>query len=1087
LSLGFNSNILIAEQDSLAISSNMLQSEAFLLKNEGEYDSAIIIYTKLLDFNYEIGQYDQAIWNLLQLSDLYKKKRDIKSSILSIDSALAVYKNNYNQKKPTYARILQYAGSVFITSGEYDTAYSLTRESIRILEQEDAVNDTILSKSFLNLGNYFWYINNLDSALHNYKLALNKSNTMKDTITNEIRASALQNIGLIYINKGDFEEAEKYLLRSLKLKENIYSNKSISLGRTYFNIASFYSSISQIDTSLVYLNRAEKIYNQHFNTDHVELAKIYWNRSIILTISGDYENALYFSKNALSIYQRNGEKYYRYSQSILMNIGFIYEQIGESELAIEYYKKCLNNELTPTTIRTLRNLANIFSTINKKDEAEKYFLETIEKSKLLYGQENAEIGLAYQYFGNFLIESNQCREGVKYLNKSLDIFNQTFGKKNRYSARVLNFLGDYYRNQSEFIRALDYYQESLISIVQDFNDTNNFSNPDVVSLEADLILLQTLIKKGKTCYSLYTIDNKRFNILKSCDEIYKLALWLINELNDSYTTSEESKIALSNSARTAYIDIINVSYHLFLSTGDSTYLNSMFIYSEESKSSVLSFALQDAEAKIEGNIPKELRIKEKQLKSNLGVYKQKLFEESQSNNPDQDKIALWNSKVFEIKSDLDRLIEFLDSEYKDYYNAKYANETIHPDVIRTRIKKDQTLIEYSLTDSNLYIFLIDKEKYNVYQLEIEDSLLINEVIFLRKVLSDITSKNFDDSDYYLFTKTSHKLYTILIEPIVNDIKGRRVIIIPDAEMNYLSFDLLIDSITDSIYNYRELPYLLNDFIFSYSSSATILFNVISNKRGHKKPRLLAYAPTYENIQNILDNERESLRGALYPLPYVDEEVSEISEMLSGDNYIGFSATESSFKNIASHYDIVHLAMHTIINDESPMFSKLVFTLDQDSIEDGFLNTYELYNLELNGSLVVLSACNTGFGKLEKGEGVMSLARAFMYSGIPSIIMTLWKIEDQPGYKLMTSFYEELELGKPLDVALNEAKKSYLQNSSKINSHPYFWSGYVALGDTSPVIEDFDKIRLLILIGIAILTLIVGYFLYRMFIKSSMVT
>ncbi len=121
-----------------------------------------------------------------------------------------------------------------------------------------------------------------------------------------------------------------------------------------------------------------------------------------------------------------------------------------------------------------------------------------------------------------------------------------------------------------------------------------------------------------------------------------------------------------------------------------------------------------------------------------------------------------------------------------------------------------------------------------------------------------------------------------------------------------------------------------------------------------------------------------------------------------------------------------------------------------SKEDGYLNTYELFGLHLPGQLAVLSACNTGSGKLERGEGIISLARGFFYAGIPSVVMTLWEIEDHSSADLMARFYENLKLGLPNDIALQQAKIAYLEGAGKLQSHPYFWAGYVSIGKTDPV-------------------------------------
>jgi CHAT domain-containing protein len=143
-------------------------------------------------------------------------------------------------------------------------------------------------------------------------------------------------------------------------------------------------------------------------------------------------------------------------------------------------------------------------------------------------------------------------------------------------------------------------------------------------------------------------------------------------------------------------------------------------------------------------------------------------------------------------------------------------------------------------------------------------------------------------------------------------------------------------------------------------------------------------------------------------------------------------------------------MHTIVNNDDPMYSKLAFVQKTDSLNDGFLNTYEIYNMRFNARMAVLSSCKTGYGKLMKGEGVMSLARGFMYAGCPSIVMTLWEVSDKSGAKLMQDYYQSLIKGKSKSVALQEAKLNFLKKADNLKANPYFWSTYVIIGDANPM-------------------------------------
>jgi len=278
-------------------------------------------------------------------------------------------------------------------------------------------------------------------------------------------------------------------------------------------------------------------------------------------------------------------------------------------------------------------------------------------------------------------------------------------------------------------------------------------------------------------------------------------------------------------------------------------------------------------------------------------------------------------------------------------------------------------------------------------------------------------------------------------------------------------------------DYQGLPYLIKNHAISYSNSATLLVNRDTRKKVSDL-RLLAFAPNYQGDSGSSMNPafRRQYRDNLYPIPGVSEEVAFIHDLIGGDVFLDDQATESNFKRNSPNYDILHLAMHTVIDDINPMYSKLVFAGSSQDEEDGLLNTFEIYGLTLNARMAVLSSCNTGAGKMQKGEGVMSLARGFIYAGCPSIIMTLWEVEDNSGVAIMKEFYTFLKKGYSKDEALRKAKLNFLEKANMETSHPYFWSGYVNIGDSSPVFKYTVKTitGLLLLLLLALLAGVVVY-------------
>ena len=174
------------------------------------------------------------------------------------------------------------------------------------------------------------------------------------------------------------------------------------------------------------------------------------------------------------------------------------------------------------------------------------------------------------------------------------------------------------------------------------------------------------------------------------------------------------------------------------------------------------------------------------------------------------------------------------------------------------------------------------------------------------------------------------------------------------------------------------------------------------------------------------------------------------------------ASEANFKAKASDFGILHLAMHAFTVDQNPLFSRLIFTPASDTTEDNFLHAIELYNMKLHAQMTVLSACNTGLGAVKKGEGIMSLSRAFAYAGVPSLVMSLWSVPDKSTSSIMVDFYKGIKEKRPKDEALRTAKLNYLKQT-KVDelTHPFYWAGFIPVGDMTPVESSTNSLWYLI--------------------------
>jgi CHAT domain-containing protein len=327
-----------------------------------------------------------------------------------------------------------------------------------------------------------------------------------------------------------------------------------------------------------------------------------------------------------------------------------------------------------------------------------------------------------------------------------------------------------------------------------------------------------------------------------------------------------------------------------------------------------------------------------------------------------------------------------------------------------------------------------------------------------------------------FQEVGYRLYKTLIEPVKPAIISEKLFISPDNILSYLPFETIpVSSDPRSGNMYKDLNYLMESYDISYTYSATFMAESMKKEKSSRNS-LIAFAPDYPvpiDIQSAL-NSRQGNMGILNDLPYARQEAKYVSDITGGTLFENSDAKESVYKKESGKYDIIHLAMHTLLNDKDPMRSTLIFSRGNDSLDDGYLKTFEIYGIPLKAKMVVLSSCNTGSGLFYSGEGILSLARGFIYSGSQSVVMSMWEIEDRSGTEIVEMFYKNLRKGYSKSVALKKARISFLENADRLRSHPYFWSALVVYGDNTPLYHS-GRLKIILLTIISILSLSLGFY------------
>jgi len=903
------------------------------------------------------------------------------------------------------------------------------------------------------------------------------SGQIKDSTWYRNRSNELARIGMQLNREGRNIESLDTFKLVLDYRIKGYGDEDYMLGAAYSAVGVGYFNLGQNDIALKNYKLAEKNYLLRDHPNITSLARLYRNIGNVYRAKLDYNNALDYAMQALNAYEMDdpidetgiaGAKY---------AIGELYFLLEDYSKAKEIFNNTYPTTDTLTNIYLSNLMANIEERVDNTDEARYFFLNTISLNKKFYGNNHLELAIAYMNYASFLSEQKEYSEGISTLDKAYKIIQQIQPSKGIELSDYYEYKGDLikskpiatenitsFRQQKKqnLDEAIDFYNESLYALYTGEGEVklDKLTIDNCLSFTDCMILLKTMADTYGEMALLDKEEKDNFyeESLEEALRYYKVIGGLIQRARMEIS-SDESKIQLTQLEYSTFEKTIETAYLVYALNQEEDYLELAFENSEQLKSSAVFDRISNDLAQENSLIPDSLIELENKLNNIISIYNEKAYEESSLEEPDSTLLQEYNDKVFDATRQRDELNRYLEENYSDYYDLKYSKAMLTVSEIQNGLDKKEAVLEYVLneTDSiaDLYTFVITK-----------DSKLFNHQFVTPKMKNSMEYIfNFMTTPNYLFTQnedskqfclSANDMYSLLIQPFDEVIQNKNLTIIPDGKLNYIAFDGLLKNIPDTgqMIDFSKLDYLVRDFNVNYANSVNILMKHRSS-RSNLRNRILAFAPEYHSEKFELSNASYTLM----PLPGVQKEVDAISETVATDIYRGNLATEEKFRELSSHYDILHLAMHAYINDSLPAYSRLAFAPvknEEDLQKDGWLNTADVYNLDLQQArLTVLSACNTGVGKMQKGEGLMSLARGFLYAGCPSIVMSLWEVEDNAGTQIMTSFYKNLKHGKTKDEALREAKIEYLENANSRLAHPHYWMSFKSIGDNSPVYTSND--------------------------------
>lgn len=868
---------------------------------------------------------------------------------------------------------------------------------------------------------------------------------LKDDSTN---AFLLRRIGAVYYGLTDYLNAISYYQKSIDIITRNVGNPSITLKplpSAYYGISVFYGALNNVPERLKALDSCADISIRLNIIDKFCLSALYTRVEYFFDV-GDYHRCITYARQCESFawdyysanQGANKDGLIYASSSLIWNVNaqLLLNNFSEAEdlllMNIDKYKRAgLKENLGPL----YEQLAELEVSKGQYDQALNYFNQALLfelKAGQIIGCKTILNNIGFEiYYNHFLDDAKAMqnyRKAMKYVNND--------GQLNELdsieSLNILTNIANVYVRQGRFDSAFLYFQLAFDQLKPGINERGILQrrSKEFVNRPKIYYLSNLLIDKGIAFQKKYESAHQIAD-LNEAISIYRIA----DEFLDRIKAEQfdlESKLFWRKSTRRLFENAIEASC-------TAQNYEAAFYFFEKSRAVLLNDQLNEQKWLNERDIFELAQAKRKilNLERELGDL----------NISAEKKDGLQN-ELFRDKRELDRLTQLVRIRNPLYYQSFLDSNVVNLNDVRENLLKDHdALVELFVGDKTVYSLCVTSGSifHTSMARTVFDSLTRSYTTYLSDPL--LLNKEFPG-----FVDISHALFQLIFQN--NQLPGGRIIISPDG--NYFPFESLV-------INKQPLTYFVKRWAVSYTYSARYLLNRFMVDSARNGGNFLGIAPVRFGETMKL----ASLEGSQQSL----ERISGYFE--NPKNLVGSRASRNDFMNQFFKYKIIQLYTHA--SDMSDRREPVLFFSDS-----------ALYLSELMADhkpitqLVVLSACETGKGLVNQGEGVFSFNRAFAALGIPASIANLWSVENESTYLLTELFHKNLAKGLPMDLALQKAKIEFME-SRQGKTLPYYWAATILVGNTDKIhwIERNSRTYLIILVAVfAIMSLGGLWFLYK---------
>ncbi len=895
-------------------------------------------------------------------------------------------------------------------------------------------------------------------------------------------AEIYERFAIAYFLADDYTRGIQYADSAMVILEAPSPANAVIWCRLYNNTGLNYEGLGRFDRALECFQKARQIALAVYHVEDSKVVKYLKNIAHAQLGLGDAYAAQLTYEEALALVTRVEEPGGKLLAFVREGLGDCRMAQGDTATAILIYRRCLD-EFWPAHISDNRHgralllykigqcqlalgqanaAATSFQASSALADARQMEAGNFNRAKPLLGR------------GDALAQSGNGRGAENCWRRAQAIALPVIGPRHPLIATIQTRMARHYLQTGRCNEALAWTERAQNACL--LPSATSTQTPAFTALGQPAAYLAVLHLRGQIHAERYRQAPGNYQEIDAALRCDRQALAYADTLRTILCT-DEARLDLQEQVAAIAENALDGLYQKWLLTGQEQLLDTAFFFMEKSKSALLAAGLRESAAREAAHLPADLLEKELALKTQC--HQLHHFLATAGPHPaDPERVAQVQQEWNHARHALETLLALLRRDYPAYFKWKYEGPVATLAEVKALAKaRTSTLVEYFWGDRTLYAFAISPGQVKWLRLG-EPAPTTTSLQALRSCLTNYDRAPSHDAaaaaGFQQFCQHAGTLYERLLQPLLLSGDTTPIIIVPDGLLGYLPFHILLTRSPDvadlRALNYRRLPYLLRQRPVQYEFSATAL-TAASESAGLVGP-YVGFAPDYDEESTDLyaasavrgDSLRRRpllprwSRGGFAALRFNRPEVNACAALTGGQALLGPGATRQNFQRLAPQAGILHLAMHASTDDSDPSLSALVFS---DAGESNRLFAYELSQMRLTARLAILSACNTGVGRVQKGEGVMSLARAFRQAGCPAMVMGLWPVDDAAAGEVVGRFFTNLQQGQDKSRALRGAALSYLSaTKSDRSAHPGYWASLVLVGDGQPLPPQAPMVHLL---------------------------